>query len=611
MKFFYLDTCRLAYSRVAVLAPFIALLAPPLHAQTTAALQETVVTANRTPQPLSDVLADVSIIDRETIENSGARGIGDVLARVPGIEFSRNGGPGTVTSLFLRGAETRHTAVYVDGVRVDSQATGGATWEAIPLALVDRIEVLRGSAAAIYGSDAIGGVVQIFTKKGEGPPKPFIGLGLGSQATAQVEAGVSGASGGIDYALSAAHQRSHGYNARPIPAANPDDDGYRQTSGTARLGFKPLSGQRIEATWLASELNSQYDGFTPGVDERNHHRLQALGLNWQSQWSDRYRTRVALTDSRNRYETTPAPYLTKTNLRGYLWQNEYRIGRQLLTAALERKEDHLENAPIDASRSQNAIALGYGYAGERHTLQLNARHDRDSEFGGQTTGGAAYGYAFTKQWRASVSASTSFRAPTLYQRFSEYGVAGLQPEQGRNVELGLRWADGASNFGLVAYRNRLSKLISFGAAGTCASAFGCYENTDRAELKGITLSGEHRIDSVALRASLDFQNPRDLDTGNLLARRAKRHATIGADYRAWGWLLGAESQLSGRRFDNAANTVELGGYGIINLYASKRIARDWTVLARIDNLADKPYQLANTYATPGRTLYVGLKWAPL
>ena len=130
-------------------------------------------------------------------------------------------------------------------------------------------------------------------------------------------------------------------------------------------------------------------------------------------------------------------------------------------------------------------------------------------------------------------------------------------------------------------------------------------------MKGITLSGEHRIDSVALRASLDFQNPRDLDTGNLLARRAKRHATIGADYRAWGWLLGAESQLSGRRFDNAANTVELGGYGIINLYASKRIARDWTVLARIDNLADKPYQLANTYATPGRTLYVGLKWAPL
>ncbi len=586
---------------------------PPVRAQvpTQPTLAATVVTANRTPQPLADVLADVSVIDHQTIERSGARGVADLLARLPGIEFTRNGGPGTATSVFLRGAETRHTLVYVDGVRIDSQATGGATWESIPLALIDRIEVLRGSAAAIYGSDAIGGVVQIFTRQGAGAPKPFVGIGGGTYRTAQLEAGVSGGTDTIDYAVSGAHQRSNGFNSRIAPKANIDSDGYRQTSGTARVGFKPVAGQRIEATLLSSETNSQYDGFTPGFDDRNHYRLQTYGLGWNAQWSEAYRTRVLLNQSSSRYETSPQAYHTTTRLRNYLWQNELRLGRQLLTAALERREDHLESAPIDAGRSQNALALGYGFHGAEHSLQLNARHDRDSEFGGQTTGGAAYGYALTRAWRASLSAGTSFRAPTLYQRFSQYGIAGLEPESGRNIEAALRWRDGASEFGAVAYRNRVTNLITFGAAGPCASKFGCYENTASADLRGLTFSGAHRIGLLALRASVDFQDPRDRDSGHLLARRAKRHATLGADYAFAGWSLGAESQASSPRFDDTANKVQLGGYTLFNLYASRRLGRDWTLLARVDNLSDKNYQLAETYATPGRAFFVGLKWAPL
>ena len=583
----------------------------PAAAQPAPQLGETVVTATRTPQPLADVLADVSVIDNATIERSGAVGVADLLARLPGVEFARNGGPGTATSVFLRGAESRHTLVYVDGVRIDSQATGGATWESIPLSVVDRIEVLRGSAAAIYGSDAIGGVVQIFTKKGAGAPKPFVGIGGGTYRTAQLEAGISGGTDTVDYAISGAHQRSNGFNSRIAPKANIDSDGYRQTSGTARLGFKPVAGQRIEATLLSSETNSQYDGFTPGFDDRNHHRLQTYGLGWNAQWSDAYRTRVLIDESHSRYETSPQPYLTNTRLRNYLWQNELRLGRQLLTAALERREDHLENGTIDKGRAQNALALGYGFQGTEHSLQLNARHDRDSEFGGQTTGGAAYGYAFTKAWRASVSAGTSFRAPTLYQRFSQYGIAGLQPETGRNTEVALRWREGASEFGAVVYRNRVTNLITFGAAGPCESKSGCYENTASADLRGLTFNGAHRIGLLALRGSVDFQDPRDRDSGHRLARRAKRHATLGADYALAGWSLGAESQTSSARFDNGANTVTLGGYTLFNLYASRRLGRDWTLLARVDNLADKNYQLANTYATPGRAFFVSLKWAPL
>ncbi|MBV7429244.1 MULTISPECIES: TonB-dependent receptor domain-containing protein [unclassified Acidovorax] len=572
-------------------------------------LTETVVTATRTPQPLSDLVADVTVLDRETIETSGATGLADVLARVPGIEFSRNGGPGTTTGVFLRGAESRFTAVYIDGVRIDSQSTGGAAWESIPLAQIDRIEVLRGPAGAVYGSDAMGGVVQIFTKRGENGTAPYVGAGFGSHGTRKIEAGVSGASGTIDYALGIAREESKGFNARTVATQNPDRDGYESTSANARVGLQVNAMHRLEGTLLVNDLDSGYDSGL-GKDDRNKHRLHALGLNWQAQWTPQYKTRLQLTDSRDRYETKPSVYLSDTHLRGYLFQNEWREGAHLLTAALERREDNLENKPIDRKRSQDAVALGYGYSAGGHTVQANVRHDADSEFGGKGTGSLAYGYAFAPQWRATASVGTAFRAPTLYHRFSEYGTGSLNPESSRNVEVGLRWAEGGSSFSATAYRNRVQDLITFGAAGPCPSDFGCYVNTARAEYKGVTLAGSYRLGGVQLRGSLDLQNPRDLATGKLLARRSKRHGTLGADTQLAGWTVGAEVQASGRRFDNAANTTVLGGYTLVSLYASTRVARDFTLVARVDNLADKHYELARTYATAGRTAYVGVKWAP-
>lgn len=585
--------------------------APVLLAQNLRApsLAETVVTATRTPQPLSDLVADVTVIDRETIETSGATGLADVLARVPGIEISRNGGPGTTTSVFLRGAESRFTAVYIDGVRMDSQSTGGAAWESIPLAQIDRIEVLRGPAGAVYGSDAMGGVVQIFTKRGEQGVAPYVGIGIGSHNTTKAEAGVSGASGTIDYAFGIAREDSEGFNARTTATANPDRDGYESTSANARVGLQLNATHRLEATLLANDMNSGYDT-SPTADDRNKHQLHALGLNWQAQWSTAYKTRVQITDSRDRYETRPSIYLSETNLRGYLFQNEWRQGPHLVTAALERREDRLENPPIDRKRSQDALALGYGYTAGAHTLQANVRHDSDSEFGGKGTGSLAYGYTFAPQWRATASVGTAFRAPTLYHRFSEYGTGRLNPESSRNAELGLRWAQGSSSFSATAYRNRVEDLIVFGAAGPCPSTFGCYANVARAEYKGVTFAGSYRLGGVQLRGSLDLQNPRDLATGKLLARRSKHHGTLGADTQLAGWTVGAEVQASGRRFDNATNTLNLGGYTLVNLYASTRIARDFTLVARLDNAADKQYELARTYATPGRVAYVGVKWAP-
>lgn len=572
-------------------------------------LSPIVVTATRMPQPLTDLVADVTIIDRATIQGSGATGVADVLARVPGIQISRPGNVGSPTSVFLRGAESRYTAVFIDGVRVDSQSTGGASWQTIPLAQIDRIEVLRGPAAAVYGSDAIGGVIQLFTLKGEGALTPSIGIGLGTYNTKKVDAALSGSSGVIDYSLGLARESSTGFDSRKGVTHNLDKDGYLSESANARLGLQISKTQRVELSALTSDIDSQYDS-SISADDHSRRKLNTFGLSWLSQWSDIYSTQFGVTDSYDRYETTPSYYLAETNLRGYLFQNKFQLGKHLLTATLERREDHLSNAPINANRSQDALALGYGWTNQRHTLQLNLRRDQDSAFGAYTTGSAAYGFALSPQWRATASAGTAFRAPTLYQLFSEYGVSTLQPEASRNLELGLRYAQGTSRFSFVAYRNLVSNLISFGAAGPCASSFGCYTNTAQAEYTGLTFSGGQQLGKVNLHASLDLQNPRDLTTGKLLTRRARQYGTLGADTHVAAWTVGAEAQFSGYRYDNAANTTRLGGYSLINLYASTPLSKDWSLLARVNNLAHKNYQLANTYTTPGRTFYMGLRWAP-
>ncbi|MDO5692668.1 MAG: TonB-dependent receptor [Pseudomonadota bacterium] len=592
-----------AFAQTASDSVSVAQLPPP-------SLPDTVVTATRVAQPLTDVLADVTLIDEPAIRASGAVTLTDLLARQPGLELSRNGGPGTTTSLFMRGAENRFTAVYIDGIRVDSQATGGAPWEAMALGQVERIEIVRGPAAAVYGSDAIAGVVQIFTKQGEGPFTPYVGVGVGNRRTGKLEAGFSGKSGAVDYALGAERAVSRGYNLKPD--GNPDIDGYRQSAASGRLGWQINGAHRLDFSGTHTDMKARYDGFKPDLDDRALNRVGTLGAAWSAQWSQALSTRLSISQSRQRYETTPSPYQTETTLRNYLLHSEWRQGGHLVTAALERREDHLSNDPIDQGRHQNGIALGYGYTGGAHTLQVNLRHDRDSEFGGQTTGGVAYGYAFAPNWRATAAAGTAFRVPTLYQRFSQYGQPGLEPETARNIELGLHWAQGASRFGVTAYQNRVRNLITFGAPGPCGADFGCYENTGRARLQGVTLSGAHRVGGVNLGVSLDWLRAKDAVTGKLLPRRAQRTLKLSADTRVaagdMNWTLGAEWQAVSHRWDDAANKRRLGGYGLLNLYASTTIARQWDLIARVDNLGDKSYQLARGYATPGRTVFVGLRW---
>ena len=582
-------------------------------------LTEVIVTATRIETALTDVLSDVTLIDREQIVNSGVVSISDVLARIPGISISQTGGPASTTSVFIRGAESRFTAVFVDGIRIDSQSTGGAPWEAIPLSQVDHIEVLRGPAAAIYGSDAVAGVVQIFTRQGQPGFFPSLTIGLGSYNTTEVITSFRGGEGPMDYALGLSRQNSLGFNAQPN-GTNLDKDGYQNNSFSGRLGFKLDPQQKIDFSILDNVSNAGYDAFgsVPPIKDTAGQRLQTLGLNMSSVWSDLWKTRFGMTQGSNRYETAPSIYISQTQVNTYLFHTDLKVGLGSLSADLERREDRLQNSntsAVNTLRSQNALALGYGFKSGEHALQANLRRDEDSRFGFKSTSAFNYGYAISPELRASASTATAFRAPTLFQLFSIYGVSSLLPETSNNRELGLRWLSGENRANWVIYQNDVTNLINYtSGVGSCSNGSGpfagCYSNTGQARMSGSTVSGSAALGSVKLSGSFDLMNPKNQNTGKYLARRAKQQSIFMAEVPWSSWMFGSEVQYVGERFDNATNTTRLAPFSLINLTAVKPINDEWRFLARVNNVTNRLYQLANGYATPGFNFYLGLTWAP-
>ncbi|GAA6141292.1 TonB-dependent receptor [Hydrogenophaga sp. 5NK40-0174] len=577
-------------------------------------LAPVVVAATRSEVPITDVVADVTLVDRAEIERSGATTLAEVLTRSGGIMMNHNGGPTGTTSVYMRGAETRFTSVFIDGVRVDSQSTGGAPWEAVPLSEVDRVEILRGPAAAIYGSDAMAGVVQIFTREGASGLQASAHVGLATHNTREVGASLRGGNDSVRYAVGLNAERSDGYDIKLD--SNPDDDGYKRQSFSGRLDWTLSPAHVLGVNALVSQLDSDYDGFTDGQDDVASHDLQTVGADWKATWSDTYKTRVSVTQGVDKYETDPSPYKTKTDITSYLLRNEWAMGAATLTADLERREDRLNNAsttPESTKRTQNALALGYGLRSGLHTLQLNVRHDNDSEFGGHNTGAVAYGYDLGAGWQATASVGTAFRAPTLFHRFSIYGSSDLKAEEARNVEAGVRFRQGANHFKAIAYRNKVKNLIDYVAGpGDCINGSGdyagCYANVGLARYTGLSLGGGSRVGNVVLGATLDFMNPENLNTGMRLPRRAKTQANFNASTDVAGWTLGGELEYVGDRYDDAANTVKLPSYQLLHVSVSKPLGDQWKLRARINNLTDKSYESVRGYVTEGRTLYVGLVW---
>lgn len=571
-------------------------------------IEPVIVTANRLTPPLHQVLGDVSVIEREDIERAGAGALADVLERLPSIQFARSGGPGTHTNVFVRGADARLTAVFIDGVRVDSQAfQGGANWQNLPLSQIERIEILRGPAASVEGSDAVAGVVQIFTRQGQQGFNPFVSTGVGSYQTRQLGAGFSGRNANWDYSLSLGRQASQGFSARTSAAFNPDSDGYAQNTLSGKLGLSLASDQRLELTLLQSQLNAQYDSDDqPQSDHHALYALQTLGLNWQSDWNAAHSSQISFSTSGDSDETQPhdnADFSVvgrRINLR---MQHQYQVGAHEFTGALEQRQDNFEMVDVlRTSTTQTSAAMGYGFKHTHHSLQANVRLDRTSQLGSKNTGQLAYGYALNPQWRLNGGMASSFRVPSLYTRFSpREGNPDLRPETALNQELGLRYQQGSSTLGLVVYKTHLNDLFQL--------VNNRFESTAKAELKGASLSGQTQWHKTQLRFSWDTQTPRDLQTNTTLPRRARHFGNLALQTQTQGWTWGAQLHGVGKTFYNRA-TKTLPGYGLLHVFANKQLHKDWHFQARIDNLAARHYIVVPGYGTPARSAFLGLKWSP-
>lgn len=572
-----------------------------------------VVIATRTPRLATELLNDVSVISREDIAHSGQSSLADLLRSVPGVDIVNNGGPGKVTSVLLRGANSAHTLVLVDGMRISSATLGTTALENIPLSQVERIEVLRGPASSLYGADAIGGVIQIFTRSQKAAPS--LSVGMGSYGAHSASAGWSGETNGTVLSVQGGYYETTGFTAIRNPASalfNPDADGYRNTNFSGQVAQRFGTDHEIGARAFYSDGLTHYDSSFPSrnFDFRLAQTLSSTQLYSRNHFTPDWSSMLRYGDSEDSSTSITSPTdraMFRTRQGQLSWQHDIKLGDQVLIAGVERLQQRVDGdtAYVVNERVINSALAGFQGRFGDHRLQLNVRDDNNSQFGNRTTGMAGYGYLFTPTLRASVNTGTGFNAPSfnlLY--FPGFGVPTLRPESALNREASLKFDDGTSQAGIVYYRNKVTDLIVLTGPQFTPT------NVGQASLSGTSLTYSGQLSNYRVRASLDVQDPKDAATGLILPRRAKQHLSTSLA-RAFGrWTIGAELDAASVRYDDAANTHRLGGYGIVNMYLDYAIGADWSVMTRFNNVFDKRYELVRDYGVPGANLFVTLRYQP-
>ena len=584
------------------------------------ALPEVFVTASRFARPVQEVLADVTVIDRQQIEESGASTVLQLLELQPGLQI--NSSDGRNSNVYIRGGEARMTGLLIDGARMGGQdgiarIGGGVPWDVIPLGDVERIEIVRGPSSVAYGSDAMAGTIQIITRKGEAGVHPFITIGMGSYNTQQVAGGVRGAQGAWDYALHAGATQSDGFNTRPDISHSPSSESSKNSDAGLALGYQVDATNRVEVKASQSRVQSRFVdsyGLTYPTDATANTSMTAVTAGWDMQWTDSFSTASKVTHSDSGYQDDDYNSRYTTTLNGLSLDGKWKALGGLVSGFVERKSDNLfsaadsNNTYIDANRTSDAQGIGYSAKWRLHEWQINLRRDNDSLFGVSQIGAASYAYQFAQAWRASTSAGNSFRAPTLEQMYGVYGNTSLSPEQGHSLDASVTYAAPGEEAKLSVYRNVYDNFITTDASYN-------YANVARAFVQGATLSGSKRFSQFRLHGSIDRINPRydaGDNAGNLLSLRATQSMGLGMDTVVGEWTLGAEVRDIGQTFDEAANTNVNRGYTLLNLRAQTEVSKDWTWTLRVNNVTDQEYKqsyLANT-VSPRINFFTTLQWAP-
>ncbi len=593
----------------------------------------TVVTATRSEAKLDDALADVRVITAEQIRNAPGRSLAEVLQRFADVRMASNGGRGNTQSAYIRGS--KQVVLLIDGVRYGSATMGTPTLEAIPLELIERIEVVHGPASALYGSDAIGGVIQVFTKQGKGAQKAFepnASVTWGSGGYKAGDAGFVGAQSGWNYSLHAARVLDPGFsvtNAK-LSAYRPDSDKFHQTSVAAALGYAFNADWRLDANFMHSEGEAEYDldgVYTPlgfAVVDASYNAVEAetAQLKLTGVLSPIWKSSLSIARSQDKQSahhsllTVADSYtdLFGTQQQEYKWNHEVKTPLGLVVAGLERLEQKVSSSEAydRDERSTNSLFAGINGSHARHSWQVNARRDKDSQYGGFHTWGLAYGYDIVDGLRAHASRASSLKAPTFNDLYYPYsGNPALQPETALNNELGLSWKTGGHQFKWVRFDNKVSNLIAW-APVDLSDMGGIWlpSNINSTRLKGWSLGYQGQWQQWSAAASYQRLDAHDQQSGQRMTdRMAKHQVTLSLDHQVGAWKLGSSAVHVGRRTDSSGS-IQLPSYTTLDMSAEYQLAKDWAVQAHVANLTDKTYETAYGYNQRGRTGFVTLKWLP-
>jgi vitamin B12 transporter len=597
---------RLAALPLSLVATFVAL---PSAALSQTQLKEVVVTASRVQTRADDLVSDVLVLDRAAIEASTGRTLTEVLARSAGVQMTATGGAGSLSGIFIRGTETRHTILLIDGVRYGTATAGLPNLDTLPLDMIERIEVLKGPGSALYGSDAVGGVVQVFLRKGVKGFSPSAAITMGSYGFAQLSAGLAGGDGAVSYALGVQKTQNKGFSATNSKVAfgsyNADRDGFKQDAINASVAYQISSDWKLDAGMLYADGVSHFDD-GPDNNASTAVRTQTLRAGLEGKVLPIWKTQLRVSQSQDKSNGLEGAYLPSkfnTTQNQLTWQNDIDTPLGIVLAGAERltqKVDSSTEYEVNQRTVSSVFAGLNGNAGS-HSWQANVRRDSNSQFGANTTGFAGYGYKINPAWRLNASYGTSFVAPSFNQLYYPgYSNPDLLPETGRNLDLGVTYSANGQAVKLTRFDNKIRGFITNSTSPA---------NIPRARIDGWSLAYDGAFEAFNLHATADVLNPRNELTGNLLPRRAQHQFTLGADYRVGAWTFGGNLLNVGSRFDDIKNTQTLDSYATVDVFANYNVNKDLQVQLKVNNLAGKEYETAYGYNQAGRAAFITLRYA--
>jgi vitamin B12 transporter len=593
------------------------------------------------------VIADVTTISSEDIERAGSSSLPELLQRQPGIEISNLGGAGKVSTLSLRGTSSTHSIVLIDGMRVGAATSGFSAIEHIPLSQIEKIEILRGPASSLYGQDAIGGVIQIFTKKGVEGFKPYVGIGYGSYNTSNFQSGIRGGNNQTTYAINFSAMNTDGFSAFiPNPnntsgavtnAANLDKDGYKNYSLSSSLNHKINQDYEIDFQYFLSKGKNKFDqrfaDFSPFVDFKNEARQESYGLNLKGQINNAWQSSIKIGQSTDKYldkqkfnlisniQDSSLVDLYKTTQNQFTWQNNIKLNKGSLTLLYDFLEQKIKTTDLyeKTQRTNHGLMVGYSLIEDRHNFQTNFRKDFNSAYDDAITGNIGYAYSINSNWTIASSYGTAFVSPSFNFLYSladstALGNPNLKPEKSKNIEGSIRYKDDAGSMSLTIFKNKIDDFIIYSNPTFEEGSRTTTQNLNKVEIQGLTISGDQFFGHIQIKGSVTAQSAKNEDTDKYLPRRATALGNLNLNYYIGYWNIGIEETFSDKRFDDKENTVKLSGYTLTNIVADYKINDKLKLNLRLNNVFDKDYSLAAEgtsgfkYQTPGRSLFTNLRY---